>query len=335
MATDHKKVQKVRDWPVPKNLNEVRGFLGLSGYYRKFVPDYYTKAKPLHDLTRVPRKGRVKFEWTSECDEAFAVLKDALTEAPILGFPRDTGRYILDCDSSDFAMGAVLSQEQEGKEVVLAYSSKSLSKEQKKYCVTRKEFLAIVFHLKYFRNYLWGREILVRTDHGALQWYKNMKHPDFQLGAWIETVEEFGVKIVSRPGNKHQNADALSRIPSCNGKKCVCDKCVEHSVSDVATNTENPPVSVPAVSENTPVFISSISIETDLSASDISSAQKSDPGISHIFKLKSEDASQPSYQDVSHLSSEAKCYWAEWNRIVLKNGILYRKWESPRGSEVV
>ena len=153
VATDPKKVQKVRDWPVPKNLNEVRGFLGLSGYYRKFVPDYYTKAKPLHDLTRVPRKGRVKFEWTSECDEAFAVLKDALTEAPILGFPRDTGRYILDCDSSDFAMGAVLSQEQEGKEVVLAYSSKSLSKEQKKFCVTRKEFLAIVFHLKYFRNY--------------------------------------------------------------------------------------------------------------------------------------------------------------------------------------
>ena len=162
-----------------------------------------------------------------------------------------------------------------------------------------------------------------------------MKHPDFQLGAWIETVEEFGVKIVSRPGNKHQNADALSRIPSCNGKKCVCDKCVEHSVSDVATNTENPPVSVPAVSENTLVFVSSISIETDLSASDISSAQKSDPGISHIFKLKSEDASQPSYQDVSHLSSEAKCYWAEWNRIVLKNGILYRKWESPSGLEVV
>ena len=90
-------------------MNEVRGFLGLSSNYRKFVPDYYNKAKPLHDLTRVPRKGRAKFKWTPVCDKGFVTLKEELTEALILGYPKDKGRYIFDCDSSDHAVGAVLS----------------------------------------------------------------------------------------------------------------------------------------------------------------------------------------------------------------------------------
>ena len=321
---------------MPKNVSEVRSFLGLCGYYRKFVPDYYSIAKPLYDLTRVPKRGRRSFQWSQECDEGFIKLKHALVTAPILGYPRDKGRYILDCDSSDHAMGAVLSQEQDGREVVLAYSSKALTKEQKNYCVTRKEFLAIVFHLKYFRNYLWGREILVRTDHGALQWYKNIKQPDFQLSSWIETVEEFGVKIVSRPGSKHQNADALSRIPVCDGKKCICGKCREYSSEsvDAATNTGGFPNCVSTITGNTPCFVSTITIQADLSPSQISQAQKSDPGTAKLFELKSLGTVQPKYQEVSHLSDEAKCYWAEWDRMVLKNGILYRKWESPNGSDI-
>ena len=158
VATDPKKSEKVMNWPVPKNVSEVRSFLGLCGYYRRFVPNYYTKAKPLHDLTKKSRS----FEWTEDCENSFNQLKIALTSAPILGYPKDSGgRFILDCDASNFAIGAVLSQEQNGKEIVIAYSSKSLTKEQRNYCVTRKEFLSIFFHLKYFRNYLWGRNALV------------------------------------------------------------------------------------------------------------------------------------------------------------------------------
>ena len=336
ISTDPKKTERVREWSIPKNVSEVRSFLGLAGYYRRFVPNYYDIAKPLHDLTQVPRKKQrgVKFKWTKEANDAFIALKEALTSTPILGYPRDEGKYILDTDASEFAMGAVLSQVQDGQEVVIAYSSKALSHEQRKYCVTRKEFLAVVYHLKYFRNYLWGRDIQVRTDHGALRWYKNFKQPDYQLSSWIETVEEFGVEITTRPGIKHSNADALSRIPSCAGKKCVCAECVERSSKfvDVATNTGTDTVS--SVTEVQPVFVSSISIDSELTASEISEEQKSDPGLSKIFQMKLEGKPQPSYQDISQLGSEMKCYWAEWDRVVLKNGILYRKWEHPNASEV-
>ena len=328
IATDPTKTDRVKAWPVPTNISEVRSFLGLCGYYRKFVPDYYTKAKPLHDLTKKPRKDRAKFEWTSSCDDAFNSLKQALTSAPILGYPKDEGRYVLDCDASDHSIGAVLSQVQNGREVVLAYSSKSLAKEQRKYCVTRKEFFAIVFHLKYFRNYLWGRDILVRTDHGALQWYRSFRYPDCQLASWIETVEEYGPKIVSRPGTKHQNADALSRIPKCSGKKCICDSCQENSETnrvDVATNTGG------TLSSE---YVSYISIESGFSVEELVEAQKLDPAISVIYGLKSDESIQPTFQDIAHHGSETKCYWGEWDRIVLKNGLLYRRWESPDGSVV-
>ena len=192
----------------------------------------------------------------------------------------------------------------------------------------------MVYHLKYFRNYLWGRNVQVRTDHGALRWYKNFRQPDYQLSSWIETVEEFGVEIVTRPGSWHSNADALSRLPLCTGKKCICEECVEKSNKfvDIATNTEND--SVCKVLDNRPCFVSAIAIESELTALEISEEQKSDPGIAKIFQLKLKGAPHPCYQDISQLGSEVKCYWAEWDRIVLKNGILYRRWESPSASEI-
>ncbi|KAG8172455.1 hypothetical protein JTE90_004429 [Oedothorax gibbosus] len=134
-------------------------------------------ARPLHRLTEKQQK----FTWTPECDEAFDHLKSVLTSAPILAYPEPDKMFILDTDASKEGIGAVLSQEVDGKERVIAYFSKSLSKPERNYCVTRKELLAIVKAVEHFHHYLYGRRFLVKTDHASLTWLLNFKFPEGQI----------------------------------------------------------------------------------------------------------------------------------------------------------
>ena len=152
---DPKKIQAVKDWPKPNNVTDIRAFIGLCSYYRRFISDFAKIAKPLHRLTE---KGQ-KFYWTEECDRAFGTLKKKLCEAPTLTHPDFQEEFILDTDASDFAIGAVLSQKLDGRERVIAHTSKTLAKSQRKYCVTRKELYALVHFVKYFRHYLYGKKI--------------------------------------------------------------------------------------------------------------------------------------------------------------------------------
>ena len=148
-----------------------------------------------------------------------------MTTAPILAYPRaDGSEFILDTDASAYAIGAVLSQIQEGKERVIAYGSRTLDKPERNYCVTRREMLAVVYFTKYFKHYLLGRKFIVRTDHGSLTWLQNFKEPDGQIHRWIQQLSQFHMKIEHRPGNRHGNADAMSRLKTDNG--VVCKQCM-------------------------------------------------------------------------------------------------------------
>ena len=209
VGTDPAKVEAVRSWPAPASTTEVRSFLGLAGYYRAFVPDFSTVAKPLSALAE---KGRV-FHWSEECQEAFNELKRLLTASPILAFPHEQGRLVLDTDASDTGLGVVLAQEQGGTERVLAYGSRTLNKPERNYCVTRRELLAIVFGLRKFRHYLVGRPVLVRTDHASLRWLLDFKEPEGQLARWLQIITTYDLQIEHRPGKLHGNADGLSRRP--------------------------------------------------------------------------------------------------------------------------
>jgi len=158
-------------------------------------------------------KKNAVFRWTVDCQTAFDSLKDKLTKAPVLALPRDEDTYILDTDASDHGIGAVLSQVHDGEEKVISYASRLYSKAEQRYCVTRKELLAVVFFLKNFRQYLLGRSFVVRTDHAALQWLRKTPEPIGQQSRWLEVLEEFNFTVEHRPGKKHANADALSRRP--------------------------------------------------------------------------------------------------------------------------
>ena len=136
-----------------------------------------------------------------------------LVTAPILAHPDFTKPFILDTDASNHAIGAVLSQKIGDKERVIAYASRTLSKSERKYCVTRKELLALVYFVKYFRHYLYGRKFTARTDHGSLRWLMNFKNPEGQVARWLEVLSTFFMTIEHRPGILHGNADGLSRTP--------------------------------------------------------------------------------------------------------------------------
>lgn len=209
----------IRQWPTLRSKKDVRSFLGLAGYYRRFIPNFSEIASPLTQLTRKS----VKFKWDENCDNAFQKLKESLITSPVLSFPIDDGLFILDTDASNFGMGAVLSQQQNGEEKVLAYASHTLNKSQQNYCTTKKELLAVVTFLRQFKHYLLGRKILLRTDHASLRWLRNFKEPEGMLARWLSIVDTFDLEIQHRPGTKHQNADSLSRIQvKCKNLNCPC-----------------------------------------------------------------------------------------------------------------
>ena len=222
VRTDPAKIEAVEKWPTPRSTKDVRSFLGLASYYRKFVKGFSSIARPLHHLTG---KG-VPFEWNPAAHQAFEELKKALSSTPILAYPQPEGQIILDTDASGDAVGAVLSQVQGGEERVLGYLSKALSDTQRNYCVTRKELLAVVVALARFHPYVWGRPVILRTDNTAVLWMKRLKEPAGQMARWLVEVDRYDLTIEHRPGRVHWNADALSRRPchQCGSEEGLCEE---------------------------------------------------------------------------------------------------------------
>ena len=178
VQADPGKLEAVTSWPTPTNVIEVKRFLGLASYYRRFIADFAKIAKPLVTLTEKDST----FIWTSETQDAFRTLKDLLCKPPILVLPKKNVEFILDTDANNAAVGAVLSQKNEqGKEQVIAYYSKSLSRAERQYCVTRKELLAVVQAVSHFHCHIYGH-FKIRSDHSALQWFR---YPEGQVARWI------------------------------------------------------------------------------------------------------------------------------------------------------
>ena len=214
VQTDPKKVKAVKEWPIPIYLTDVRGFIGLCSYYRRFINNFSELVKPLSNLT-TKHSDRV---WREEHTQAFLGLKQALTEAPVLAHPQPGRTYILDTDASTWGIGAVLSQLQpHGKanteqERPIAYASRLLLPRELNYCARRRELLAIYEWTQYFSHYLAGQRFVIRTDHDSLKGLNNLAKLPGQFARWIEYLNGFSFDIKVRKGAEHSNADFLSRI---------------------------------------------------------------------------------------------------------------------------
>jgi hypothetical protein len=214
-ATDPKKIEAVKNYPVPENKQHVKSFLGFVGFYRKYIRNFGKIAHPLTELT----KNDVDFVWGTEQENAFQKLKLKLTTAPILAHPDFTEEYIVQTDASGYGVGVVLGQTQwvEGKrrDVVIAYGSKHLTDTQARWSTLDKELYAIIYALEKFHTYLYGPKFTVYTDCQALvKIFKNpLKNETAKVTRWVLQAQKYNLEVKFRPGSANANADGLSRIP--------------------------------------------------------------------------------------------------------------------------
>ncbi|XP_065356057.1 uncharacterized protein LOC135950441 [Calliphora vicina] len=183
IQTDPEKVEAIIKWPTPKNIKQVRGFLGIAGWYRRFIENFSTEVHPITETLSTKRK----FNWTTEAQKSFEKIKFLLTTTPVLSNPDFTRKFYLHCDASDYGIGAVLVQlDDNGSEKPVAYMSKKLNTAQRNYSVTERECLAAIEAIKKFRCYLELQEFEVITDHSSLVWL--MKQPDLTDPPSIEEI---------------------------------------------------------------------------------------------------------------------------------------------------
>nr|XP_011463527.1 PREDICTED: uncharacterized protein LOC105351276 [Fragaria vesca subsp. vesca] len=206
-SVDPQKVEAVTNWSRPNSVTEIRSFLGLAGYYRRFVLDFSKIAAP---FTRLTRKG-VKFEWSEKCEQSFQELKNQLTSAPVLALPDDSGEYVIYCDASRVSLGGVLMQH----ENVIAYASRQLKPHELNYPTHDLELAVVVFTLKLWRHYLYGAKCQIFTDHKSLRYIFTQKELNLRQRRWMELIKDYDCTIEYHHGRANVVTYALSRKPTC------------------------------------------------------------------------------------------------------------------------
>lgn len=200
------KIETIKNWPLPKTEKEVRQFLGILGYYRRFIKDFAKLVKPLTSLLRKDND----FVITPETQQRFEKCKEILTRDPVLIHPDFSKEFILTTDASDFAIGAVLSQGPIGKDRPIAYASRTLNRTEENYSTTEKEFLAMYWAVKHFEHYLWGRKFKLVTDHQPLTY--SLSNTNKRIFRGKLELESYDYELIYKPGKNNVVADALSRI---------------------------------------------------------------------------------------------------------------------------
>jgi hypothetical protein len=202
VKVDPNKIKAMMDWSIPKTLKNLRGFLGLTGYYRKFVRSYGRIAAPLTALTK-----KDAFSWTPEATKAFEQLKEVMCKAPVLTTPDFTKTFIVECDASRNGIGVVLMQE--GRP--LAFESRPFKGKDLQKPIYEKEMMAILHALKKWRPYLIGRHFKVKTDHDSLKYFLEQRLSSEEQQKWVTKILGYDFEIVYKKGKQNVVADALSR----------------------------------------------------------------------------------------------------------------------------
>jgi len=366
LETDGDKTRLIEEWPVPTSLKQLRGFLRLAGYYRRFVKDFSKKAALLNDLL----KKNSRFQWTPACQSAFDELKAALQSPPVLALPSETRMYSLDTDASDKSIGAVLSQVQDGQDKVIAYAGRALSKNEMNYCAYRKELLADVYFTRHFKQYLLSSRFLLRTDNSSVSWLKKTPEPLGRNARWLEQLGEFTLTVQHRKSTSHANADAISRHPCLNKPSCIAchpEKATaqltargahvrvtsepeqtgegRNDSSDAAGGgaADHPTLNSDqqqhlTVAPETEVITDNADGNTapdmqqyEWDADSLIAGQRNDPDIKVIISLLERSTDKPAWKDVELQSADVKSLYTEWPLLAFRSGLLCRQWTELTG----
>ena len=321
VETDPEKIEAVKEWPRPVCVKDVRSFIGFCSYYRRFIPNFASVAKPLIKLT----EKKVNFVWTDDHEDAWLELRRLMSVTPVLAYPNGEATFILDTDASNYGIGAVLSQVVDGVERVVAYGSRVLSRTERRYCITRRELLAVVHFSKLYKHYLIGKPFVIRTDHAALKWLNSFKQPEGQLARWLEQLSVFDYTIEHRAGTKHSNADGLSRgpCPQCKldhfGEKIRRGR-VPADHSNIVTRSQTKTAEQDEKSSSNWLSSFNMNVET------FKQQQASDPVISEVSSWV-KDGIRPNFPDISPCGAELKFYWSQFDSLCFFNGLIVRRLE--------
>lgn len=211
LRTNPDKVQSIVDYPIPRTTTDIKRFVGMCSWYRRFIPHFSSLMSPINDLL----KGKAKkqpINWSDTAESAFNDIKQALVSAPILCSPDFELPFTIQTDASNTGLGAVLTQIQNDEEKVIAFASRSLLSSERNYSVTERECLGVIFAIEKFRPYVEGRKFTVITDHYSLLWLSRLKNPSGKLARWAVRLQQFDFDLVHRKGKFNVVPDALSRI---------------------------------------------------------------------------------------------------------------------------
>ena len=343
IQTDPDKIAALKDWPAPTNIKELRSFLGFAGYYRRFVCNYSKIVKPLnsllvgHTTNKKVRKTKEATLWTwgIEQQTAFDTIIEKLTSPPVLAYTDYTKPFLLNIDASGDGLGAILYQEQDGIERVIAYASRGLRASECSYPAHKLEFLALKWAVcDKFHDYLYGSKFIVRTDNNPLTYVLTTAKLDATGHRWLAALSSYDFSLVYRSGKKNADADALSRLPSHN-KETLFNEVIKAICQGVlASREEAPAVECVLLAQDTNNVAddNGPDIGTDLSQVDWPAEQTMDPTISCVRQMFLK-GHKPTKRQIALEPKQCQKYLREWDNLFLRDNVLYRK-ASINGSEI-
>ncbi|XP_071478188.1 uncharacterized protein [Diadema antillarum] len=354
IATDPEKTETIRNWPTPQNVKELRAFLGLASYYRKFIPNLAKIASPLNALLGGPRKRKGKgkrktpspaalppWVWAKKQDDAFREIKEKLVSPPVLQYADFSKPFILHTDASTTGLGAALYQlDEEGRERVIAYASRSVSRSEQNCPAHKLEFLALKWAVtEKFHDFLYGNKTHVFTDNNPLTYVLTTAKLDATGHRWLAALANYDLKLTYRSGKTNVDADILSRRPPTehaqseprrsNGEAPVCEDTV-HAVIDYALHVDVDDSPYAELVENsdderegmcTP-DVSRVTFPNE--PPDWPKEQRKDPVISKVITYVVSGALPPVGQRKRE-ETEVQMLLREWDRLAMRDGILYRR----------
>jgi transposase InsO family protein len=325
-SEDH--IKAITNYPVPKTVEELRRFLGMAGFYRKFVKEFAKKAQPLYLLLGGSRrKKRKKVEevtwfWGQEQQEAFEELIRCLSTPPVLAFPDYSKPFLLRTDASKLGLGAVLLQEQNGKYAVIAYGSRAVRGAEQNYSTHKLEFLALKWAVTQKNyDYLYGNTFTVSTDHNPLTYVLSTAKLDATGHRWLAELSAYNFDVKYTPGKLNLDADALSRISRPDEEEQIIS---QQLVNNICKTEEVEDFGL----------IESMCLTVDVNmpmepkvqglALDWQKEQQADRIVGRVRKLV-QDGLLPNAEDRKKELIPVQKYFREWEHLVLKDGVLHRK----------
>ena len=342
VQTDPDKINALASWPEPNNVKELRSFLGFTGYYRRFIRDYSKIVKPLNDLLvghcthkspdqkkKKKKKVSVPWQWGDAQQIAFYTIKDKLSSPPILAYADFSKPFILHTDASTEGLGAVLYQEQDGLERVIAYASRGLRASEKHYPAHKLEFLCLKWAVTdKFHDYLYGNQFTVFTDNNPLTYVLSTAKLDATSHRWLASLGSFKFKLVYKSGKSNGDADGLSRRPP-NTEEMFPD--VVSAICEALTvSRDSCPIAETLVVTSCATILDAVDTQfdhpvdaTDISTVDWAKEQSSDVTIGRVIGLL-KGGYRPQNIDRKSESNEVSKYFREWSKLSFSNNILYR-----------